>query len=61
MKYPYNCMVLEHEGALYTIANNDWNQDIRPGDTVTIGFTTSSDDGKMQKQRVRCIHNGILQ
>lgn len=42
---PYNCYIVEHDGNLYTIGNNDWNQDILPGQTVTIGFTASSDDG----------------
>lgn len=42
---PYNCYVLEHEDNLYTIGNNDWNQDILPGESVTIGFTAASDDG----------------
>ena len=42
---PYNCCVLEHEDNLYTIGNNDWNQDILPGESVSIGFTAASDDG----------------
>lgn len=42
---PYNCYIVEHDGNLYTIGNNDWNQDILPGQTVTIGFTAASDDG----------------
>ena len=42
---PYNCYILEHEDNLYTIGNNDWNQDIHPGDSVTIGFTAASNDG----------------
>ena len=42
---PYNCYILEHEGNLYTIGNNDWNQDIKPGESVTIGFTAASADG----------------
>lgn len=42
---PYNCFILEHENTLYTIGNNDWNQDILPGESVTIGFTAASDDG----------------
>lgn len=42
---PYNCYILEHEGNLYTIGNNDWNQDIKPGESVTIGFTAASTDG----------------
>jgi len=42
---PYNCYVLEHEDNLYTLGNNDWNQDILPGESVTIGFTAASDDG----------------
>lgn len=42
---PYNCYVLEHEDNLYTIGNNDWNQDILPGESVSIGFTAASDDG----------------
>ena len=41
---PYNCYVLEHEDNLYTLGNNDWNQDIYPGESVTIGFTAASDD-----------------
>lgn len=41
---PHNCKILEHKDTLYTIANNDWNQDIRPGATVTIGFTAVSTD-----------------
>ena len=42
---PYNCMVLEHDGDLYTIGNSGWNKDIYPGESVTIGFTASSNDG----------------
>ncbi|MCQ2502163.1 MAG: cellulose binding domain-containing protein [Saccharofermentans sp.] len=42
---PYNCYIIEHEDNLYTIGNNDWNQDICPGSSVTIGFTAASDDG----------------
>ena len=42
---PYNCYILEHEDDLYTIGNNDWNQDIRPGESVTVGFTAASGDG----------------
>lgn len=42
---PYNCYIIEHEDNLYTIGNIDWNQDIRPGSSVTIGFTAASDDG----------------
>ena len=42
---PYNCYVLEHEDNLYTIGNNDWNQDILPGESVSIGFTAASEDG----------------
>lgn len=42
---PYNCYVVEHNLNLYTIGNNDWNQDILPGQSVTVGFTASSNDG----------------
>ena len=42
---PYNCTVLEHEGDLYTVGNSGWNRDINPGESVTIGFTASSNDG----------------
>ncbi len=42
---PYNCYILEHEDDLYTIGNNDWNQDICPGESVTVGFTAASGDG----------------
>ena len=42
---PYNCFVLEHKDNLYTIGNNNWNQDILPGQSVTVGFTASSNDG----------------
>lgn len=42
---PYNCTVLEHEGDLYTVGNSGWNKDIGPGESVTIGFTASSNDG----------------
>lgn len=42
---PYNCYILEHKNDLYTIGNNDWNQDIRPGQSVTVGFTAASSDG----------------
>lgn len=42
---PYNCTVLEHEGDLYTVGNSSWNKDIYPGESVTIGFTASSNDG----------------
>ena len=42
---PYNCTVLEHEGDLYTVGNSGWNKDIYPGESVTIGFTASSNDG----------------
>lgn len=41
---PYNCYIVEHEGNLYTVGNNDWNQDIKPGESVTIGFTAASTD-----------------
>ena len=43
---PYNCKVLEHTEDLYTIGNKDWNQDILPKKSVTIGFTASSADGQ---------------
>lgn len=42
---PYNCYILEHDGDLYTIGNSGWNKDIYPGESVTIGFTASSNDG----------------
>nr|AHF25997.1 thrombospondin type 3 repeat-containing protein [uncultured bacterium Contigcl_1565] len=42
---PYNCTVIEHKEDLYTVGNKDWNQDILPGKSVTIGFTASSSDG----------------
>ena len=42
---PYNCYIVEHEDNLYTIGNNDWNQDILPGESVSIGFTAASEDG----------------
>ena len=42
---PFNCRVIENKDNLYTIGNNDWNQDIQPGKTVTVGFTASSKDG----------------
>lgn len=42
---PYNCYILEHKNDLYTIGNNDWNQDICPGQSVTVGFTAASSDG----------------
>lgn len=42
---PYNCSIIEHKDNLYTIRNNDWNQDILPGQSVTVGFTASSNDG----------------
>lgn len=42
---PYNCYILEHEDDLYSIGNNDWNQDIRPGESVTVGFTAASSNG----------------
>lgn len=42
---PFNCRVIENKDNLYTIGNNDWNQDIKPGESVTIGFTASSKDG----------------
>ena len=42
---PFNCRVVENKDNLYTIGNNDWNQDIQPGKTVTIGFTAASKDG----------------
>lgn len=41
---PYNCYIIEHEGNLYTIGNADWNQDIYPGESITIGFTAASND-----------------
>ncbi len=41
---PYNCYIFEHADNLYTLANNDWNQDILPGQSVTVGFTAASDD-----------------
>ena len=42
---PYNCRVIESKDNLYTIGNNDWNQDIQPGKSVTVGFTAASKDG----------------
>lgn len=42
---PYNCSIVEHDGDLYTITNASWNKDIYPGESVTIGFTASSNDG----------------
>ena len=42
---PFNCRVIESKDNLYTIGNNDWNQDIKPSESVTIGFTASSKDG----------------
>ena len=42
---PYNCYIVEHEDNLYTIGNNDWNQDILPDQSVTVGFTAASNDG----------------
>lgn len=42
---PSNCYIVEHKDNLYTIANNNWNQDIAPGKSVKIGFTAASSDG----------------
>lgn len=42
---PFNCRVIESKDNLYTIGNNDWNQDIKPGQSVTVGFTAASKDG----------------
>ena len=42
---PYNCSITEHKEDLYTIANKDWNQDILPGRSQTVGFTVSSKNG----------------
>ena len=42
---PINCRVIESKDNLYTIGNNDWNQDIGPGQSVTVGFTASSKNG----------------
>lgn len=42
---PSNCYIVEHKDNLYTIANNNWNQDIAPGKSVKIGFTSASSDG----------------
>lgn len=42
---PYNCSIEEHKEDLYTVTNKDWNQDILPGKSQTIGFTASSKDG----------------
>ena len=42
---PYCCSIVEHEYDLYTITNAGWNKDINPGESVTIGFTASSNDG----------------
>lgn len=47
---PYNCYVYEHADNLYTLANNDWNQDILPGQSVTVGFTAASDDSGIWTQ-----------
>lgn len=41
---PYNCCIIEHEDNLYTIGNADWNQDIYPGESITIGFTAASNN-----------------
>ncbi len=42
---PFNCRVIESKDNLYTIGNNDWNQDVKPGQSVTVGFTAASKDG----------------
>lgn len=42
---PSNCYIVEHKDNLYTIANNNWNQDIAPGKSAKIGFTAASSDG----------------
>lgn len=42
---PSNCYIVEHKDNLYTIANNNWNQDIAPGKSVKISFTAVSSDG----------------
>lgn len=42
---PFNCYIVEHQDNLYTIGNNNWNQDIAPGQSVTVGFTAASSDG----------------
>ena len=42
---PFNCYIVEQKDNLYTIGNNNWNQDIKPGQSVTIGFTAASSDG----------------
>lgn len=42
---PFNCYIVEQNDNLYTIGNNNWNQDIKPGQSVTIGFTAASSDG----------------
>jgi len=42
---PSNCYIVEHKDNLYTIANNNWNQDIAPGKSVKIGFTSASSYG----------------
>ena len=46
---PFNCRVIENKDNLYTIGNNDWNQDIEPGQSVTVGFTAASKDGSSIK------------
>ena len=42
---PFNCYIVEHQDDLYTFGNNNWNQDIAPGQSVTVGFTAASSDG----------------
>ncbi len=42
---PFNCYIVEHQDNLYTIGNNNWNQDIAPGQSVTVGFTAATSDG----------------
>ena len=41
---PFNCYIVEHQDDLYTFGNNNWNQDIAPGQSVTVGFTAASSD-----------------
>ena len=42
---PFNCYIIEHQDNLYTFGNNNWNQDIKPGQSVTVGFTAASSNG----------------
>lgn len=40
----WNAQIISHENNTYTIKNLGWNQDIQPGNSISIGFTANYSD-----------------